>query len=117
MGACKRGMSETYIFNQQIDQWDEVVMREDPRGQIERELAVSEDRFSELIGEIPEVEGLLFGNKVELQQKKREEKTVDMNIDDNKKNSLEGAVKQSRVIDDQGGSGQVNQGQDMNKIE
>ncbi|KEJ82593.1 hypothetical protein OXYTRIMIC_471 [Oxytricha trifallax] len=106
--------SETYIFNSQIDQWEEVVMREDPRGQIERELAVSEDRFSELIGEIPEVEGLLFGNKVELQQEKREEETVDMNIDDNKNNSLEGAVKQSRVIDDQGGSGYLNQ-EDMNK--
>ncbi|KEJ82667.1 hypothetical protein OXYTRIMIC_583 [Oxytricha trifallax] len=62
-------------FNAQIDQWDEVIMRENIKAQIEIEIEDCEGKFSELVGDAPEIEGYLFNGPIQPNSDKPENET------------------------------------------
>ncbi|KEJ83013.1 hypothetical protein OXYTRIMIC_782 [Oxytricha trifallax] len=88
----------TYVFNSQIDQWDDVVMREDQRGEIEQEFIANEGRFSELAEEVPEIEEILFPNKMKHREEGREENSDKRNTQDAEGAVVEGTKEQIQAV-------------------
>ncbi|KEJ82626.1 hypothetical protein OXYTRIMIC_301 [Oxytricha trifallax] len=62
-------------FNAQVDQWDEVILRGDIKAHIENEIEDCEGKFSELVGDAPEVESYFFNRLIQPNSDKPENQT------------------------------------------
>ncbi|KEJ82605.1 hypothetical protein OXYTRIMIC_658 [Oxytricha trifallax] len=67
--------SDSITFNAQVDQWDEVILRGDIKAHIENDIEDCEGKFSELVGDAPEVESYLFNRLIQPNSDKPENQT------------------------------------------
>ncbi|KEJ83149.1 hypothetical protein OXYTRIMIC_345 [Oxytricha trifallax] len=73
-GADDEMGTSSYYYVPKIDRWDELILREAPRGQLEQELSECEGRFSEIIEGETAAEKYLFPDQIKPNSERCEDK-------------------------------------------
>ncbi|KEJ83117.1 hypothetical protein OXYTRIMIC_247 [Oxytricha trifallax] len=79
-------------FNAKIDEWDDIIMRDDEKIQIENENEDYEGKFNELVEEAPEIEGYLFNGKFKPNSEKPKDETREIDEEKEEQPLVQGDV-------------------------